>query len=205
MRPEEIEAESMRLIRLELASYGFSAPEFAIVSRVVHATADPDFARYIRFHPQAIAAGIEALRHGCCIVTDVRMVEAGISKRRLASFGVQTVCGIDSPEVVAMAATTGETRAALAMRHCAKQMQGAIVAIGNAPTALLEVIRLCREGAVHPALIVGVPVGYVQAAEFKSGLLELDFPYITIMGRKGGSAVAVAIVNALLRLAEAQT
>lgn len=204
MRPEAIEAESMRIIRDEIGDRGFDDAELAVVSRVVHATADPEFAGSIRFHPRAIEAGLAALRRGCTIVTDVRMVEAGISRSRLKALGGETLCAIDDAVVAAEAVGLGETRATIAMRRCADQMSGGIVAIGNAPTALLEVIRLWQQGAIKPALVVGVPVGYVKAAESKAALAALDLPFITVLGRKGGSPVAVAIVNALMRLVEAE-
>jgi precorrin-8X/cobalt-precorrin-8 methylmutase len=202
MHPHEIEAESFRLISQELGSHSFQPPEFAVVLRVIHATADIEYARNLRFHPGAVASGLNALRQGCTVVTDVHMVEAGISKRLLAGMGGKTRCVIDDPAVAQAAAESGETRSVMAMRHCRAEMNGAILAIGNAPTALLEAIRLCQVEGVRPALIVGVPVGYVNAAEAKAALHELDVPHITALGRKGGAAVAVAAVNALLRLAQ---
>jgi len=201
MQPQAIEAESMRIIREEIGDRGFSEAEMVIVSRAVHATADCEFATNIRIHPRAIEAGVAALRRGCTVITDVRMVEAGIAKERLAAFGGKTLCAIDAADVAAEAQQSGETRSTLAMRHCASQMAGNIVAIGNAPTALLEVVRLCREGLVSPALVVGVPVGFVKAAESKEELAQLEVPFITVLGRKGGSPVAVAVLNALMRLA----
>jgi precorrin-8X/cobalt-precorrin-8 methylmutase len=202
MHPHEIEAESFRLISQELGAHSFQPPEFAVVLRVIHATADIEYARNLRFHPGAVASGLNALRQGCTVVTDVRMVEAGISKRLLAGMGGKTRCVIDDPAVAQAAAESAETRSVMAMRHCRAEMNGAILAIGNAPTALLEAIRLCQAEGVRPALIVGVPVGYVNAAEAKAALLDLDVPHITALGRKGGAAVAVAAVNALLRLAQ---
>ena len=201
MRPEEIEAESFRLIRQELGPHTFSPDELAVVMRVIHATADPECAQNLRFHPRAITSGLQALRSGCAILADVRMVEAGISRRYLAAVSCQIQCAIDDPEVARIARRSGETRSTIAMRHLREHMDGNILAIGNAPTALLEVVRLCRDEGVRPALTIGVPVGYVSAAESKAALAELDVPYITLLGRKGGSVVAVAALNALLRLA----
>jgi len=201
MLPHEIEQESFRLIRAELGMHHFSPEEEAIVVRMIHATGDFDFRDITRFHPQAITAGLEALRHGCTIVTDVRMVEVGISAEPLKRLGGRTLCDIDHPEVQAQAKALGLTRATAAMRRNAANLAGGIAAIGNAPTALLEVIRLIREDGLRPALIIGVPVGFVSAAESKEELLTLDAPYITTVGRKGGSPVAVAVVNALLKLA----
>jgi precorrin-8X/cobalt-precorrin-8 methylmutase len=203
MLPHEIERESFRIIHSELGAHSFSDDELAVVMRVVHATADFDFGRVMRFHPQAIRRGVEALRRGCNIVADVQMVQVGIAAGILGRLGGHTICGIKQPEVSADARALGLTRACVAMRRCAPLMDSGIVAIGNAPTALLEVIRLVRQDGIRPALIVGVPVGFVKAAESKEELLTLEVPYITALGRKGGSSVAVAAVNALLHLAAA--
>ena len=205
MLPHEIEQESFRIIRSELGTHPFGPEELAIVVRVIHATGDFELCDLLRFHPQAIAAGIESLRRGCTIVTDVRMVEAGISPDLLARLHGRTVCDIRHPDVLQAAQASGLTRSTLAIRRNAPFMHAGIVAIGNAPTALLEVIRLIREEGVDPALVVGVPVGFVNAAESKELLCTQDIPYITTVGRKGGSTVAVAIVNALLRLAMQET
>jgi precorrin-8X/cobalt-precorrin-8 methylmutase len=202
MLPHEIERESFRIIREEMQETGFSEQELAVVVRVIHATADFDFQDIMRFHPQAIASGIEALRRGCTVVTDVRMVQVGIADQILTEFGGQTVCDIRHPSVYKQAQALGATRSTMAMRLNADNIDGGIVAVGNAPTALLEVIRLVREDNIRPALIVGVPVGFVKAVESKDELLTLDIPYITAVGRKGGSTVAAATLNALLRLAK---
>lgn len=202
MLPHEIERESFRIIREEMKETGFSEPELAVVVRVIHATADFDFQDIMRFHPQAIASGIEAIRRGCTIVTDVRMVQVGLADAIITEFGGQTVCDIRHPSVYKQAQALGATRSTLAMRLNAGNIDGGIVAVGNAPTALLEVIRLVREEGVRPALVVGVPVGFVKAVESKDELLTLDVPYITAVGRKGGSTVAAATLNALLRLAK---
>ena len=204
MLPHEIERESFRIIRAEMGDHNFTEAELAVVVRVIHATADFDFQEIMRFHPQAIASGIAAIRRGCTIVTDVRMVEAGISAAILAEFGGQIVCDIRDSGVSEQAKAQGLTRSTVAMRLNAANIDGGIVAIGNAPTALLEVIRLVREEGIRPALIVGVPVGFVNAVESKDELLTLDVPSITAVGRKGGSTVAAAILNALLRLARAK-
>ena len=202
MLPHEIERESFRIIREEMKETGFSEEELAIVVRVIHATADFDFQDIMRFHPQAIDSGLKALRQGCTIVTDVRMVQVGIADLILTEFGGQTVCDIRHPSVYKQAQALGATRSTMAMRLNADNIDGGIVAVGNAPTALLEVIRLVREEGIRPALVVGVPVGFVKAVESKDELLTLDVPYITAIGRKGGSTVAAATLNALLRLAK---
>lgn len=208
MLPHEIERESFRIIRAELGPHTFSEAELAIVVRAIHATGDFDFGRIIRFHPQAIASGLAALRRGAPVITDVAMVQVGIASDLLGRLGGRTLCDIRAAEVYALAQAEGMTRSAAAMRRNAAPIHGGIVAIGNAPTALLEVLRLIREEGIRPALIVGAPVGFVNAAESKAELMQLadgrpewDVPYITTLGRKGGSTVAVAIVNALLRLA----
>jgi len=216
MQPHEIEQESFRIIRSELDTQWLgtqgrrlSEAEMAIVVRVIHATADFEFAHLLRFHPQAISQGIAALRRGCTIVTDVHMVEAGITIGLLEHLGGSVICDIRDPDVVEIASAQGLTRACASMRRNAAYIHNSIVAVGNAPTALIEVLRLVKEYHIRPALIVGVPVGFVKAAEAKDALVSLeasgypDIAYITALGRKGGSSVAAAIVNALLRLAVA--
>jgi precorrin-8X/cobalt-precorrin-8 methylmutase len=212
MLSHEIEQESFRVIRAEMGRHSFSEEELAVVTRVIHATADFDFARTMRFHPQALSQGVAALRRGCTIVTDVHMVEVGITAGLLDLLGGNIICDIRDPEVVEIANAQGVTRASAAMRRNAPHIHDGIVAIGNAPTALVEVVRLVREYHIRPALIVGVPVGFVKAVESKDQLLGLstsalygEVPYITAQGRKGGSSVAAAIVNALLRLAVARS
>ncbi len=201
MLPHEIEKESFRLIEAKLNKEKFSTQEYAVAMRVIHATADFAFADSLHFHPQAMDQGVQALRQGCTIVTDVHMVQAGIASTLLGQLGGHTFCAIGNPEVAELAQRHGITRASAAMRYSAPQIHRGIVAIGNAPTALFEVIRLVREEGIQPALIVGTPVGFVKAAESKEALLVLEVPYITVLGDKGGSSVAVAIINALLHLA----
>ena len=197
--PGEIEKKSFEIILGLLAGKGLAGPEKDVVMRVVHATADPDFADVMVFSDGAVASGIDALRRGCTIITDVKMLASGISGGGRGS----VVCRISDPEIIKEAKEKGCTRAAAAMRSAASEglMSGAIVAVGNAPTALYEAIRLVREDNIRPALIVGVPVGFVGAAESKEALLGLtEVPYITNRGRKGGSPVAAAIINALKKL-----
>jgi precorrin-8X/cobalt-precorrin-8 methylmutase len=196
-----IENESFRIIREEMGPHSFGDLEEPVVVRVIHATADFDFAQNLRFHPDAVRVGIGALRKGCSTITDVRMVEIGISKRLVGRVGGEVLCRIDDRAVHARADREFTTRAVAAMRELAPQMDGAIIAIGNAPTALLEVIRLVGGDGIRPAVIIGVPVGFVSAVESKDELAKVDTPYITALGRKGGSTVAVAVVNTLLRLA----
>jgi precorrin-8X/cobalt-precorrin-8 methylmutase len=206
IKPLEIEAESFRIIEREFAGEtgcsvaDYSLEEFAVMRRVIHATGDFGFAANLRFHKQAIAAGLAAIRAGKNVLTDVNMAAAGISRSFLGKFGGQVICRVGEPEVAASAIRQGLTRSETALALAADDNVG-IVAIGNAPTALLAVMELIAAGKIRPDLVVGVPVGFVNAAESKEILFQKDYPFITALGRKGGSPVAVAIVNALLRLA----
>lgn len=200
-QPQEIEAKSFSIITEELGEHPFAESEFPVVQRVIHASADFDLGRSLVFHGDAVAAGVTAIRAGRAVVADVQMVQSGISKPRLAQFGCEVHVHISDPDVAAEAKRRNTTRAIVSVQKAAAEHPGAIYAIGNAPTALLELIRLVRCGEAHPSLIVGVPVGFVSAAESKEELLSLDVPFITNRGRKGGSAVAVAIVNALSLMA----
>jgi precorrin-8X/cobalt-precorrin-8 methylmutase len=201
LNPEAIEAESFRMIAEELGAHSFSPDEFAVVQRAIHSTADFDFARTLRFAPGAIRSGIEAIRSGRSVVADVQMIQAGINKTGLKKFGGDVHCFISDDDVVVAAKEAGLTRAIMSMRKAAKQFPGAIYAIGNAPTALLELVKLAD--TARPSLVVGVPVGFVSAAESKDELFQTKLPYITALGRKGGTPVAVSIMNALIRLASA--
>ena len=201
MLPHEIEQESFRIIRSELGAHPFSSEELAVVVRVIHASGDFEFRDVLRFHPEAVRAGVDVLQRGCAVVTDVQMVEVGIAPEMLSQLGGRTVCDIRTPEVREQAKAQGLTRSTVAMRLNGSNVHENIVAIGNAPTALLEVLRLIRKEGIRPALVVGVPVGFVNAAESKEELLSAGVPYVTTLGRKGGSTIAVAIVNALLHLA----
>jgi precorrin-8X/cobalt-precorrin-8 methylmutase len=205
MKPEDIESESFRIILSELGPHNFSVMELPIVQRVIHATADFDYARIMRFSPNAITAGVNALRSGCDVYSDVQMIAAGVNQSRLERLGGQVTCRVNAPEVVEESRATGKTRSEIAMRQFGESLNGSIVAIGNAPTALFEIIRLYKEEGISPALVIGVPVGFVNAAESKLALTETALEYITSAGRKGGSTVAVSILNALLRLSGEST
>lgn len=205
MRPNEIEVESFRIILEELGAHLFSPQELPIVQRVIHATADFEYAKLLAFSPAAIDAGIQALRSGCKVLTDVQMTAVGISQVNLSQFSASVRCAIQESETTSLAHALGMTRSAAAARRMAEDLDGAVAAIGNAPTALFEILRLAKEEGLRPALVVGVPVGFVNAAESKAALQESGLPYITARGRKGGSTVAAAIVNALLKLALAQS
>jgi precorrin-8X/cobalt-precorrin-8 methylmutase len=198
-----IEDGSFAIIDREAGPHGFPEPEWQVVRRVIHATADFEFKELMRFHQDAVAAGIRALRGGCPLVVDVKMIMAGLNEERLAAYGCSLHSFISDEDVIAEAKARNSTRAIESMRKAERLgvLAGAIVAIGNAPTALLELARMVREQGVRPALVIGVPVGFVSAAESKEAALEMDVPFIVARGRKGGSPIAVAIVHALLLLA----
>jgi precorrin-8X/cobalt-precorrin-8 methylmutase len=202
MKPGDIEAESFRIIEREAGPHGFGPEQWQVVRRMIHTSADFDYLKTVRFHPNAIAAGMAAIRSGRIIITDTHMARAGIRKPDLQRFGIVVKCFMDEPETHAAAVAKGGTRAAAAVDAAAPEMQDGIYVVGNAPTALLRLIERVRLNQVRPALIVGLPVGFVNAAESKAALAQLDHPYITNTGRKGGSNVAAAVVNALLLLAE---
>ena len=201
VEPSEIESLSFRIIEAEAGEHGLEAEEWAVVRRLLHTTADFDFLRNTRFHPQAVAAGITAIKNGAAIVTDTRMVQAGITKRHLAPFGTEVQCFIDDPEVIDVARRKGITRAAAAVLMAEELLEGGIAVIGNAPTALIELVRLHEHKELQPALVVGMPVGFVNAAEAKELLVASGLVHISVAGRKGGSAVAAAALNALADLA----
>lgn len=201
MHPHEIEAESFRIIEAEAGPHGFAADTWQVLRRMIHTSADFDYLHSVRFHPQAISAGVAAIRGGRTVITDTHMAAAGIRKPDAERFGVAVQCYLDDPAVHAAAASAGTTRAAAAVAAAVAERPDGIYVIGNAPTALLRLIELVRAGGARPALIVGLPVGFVNAVESKAALLELNHPFITNAGRKGGSNVAAAVVNALLILA----
>ena len=197
--PMTIENRSMELIAPHLAELHLDERETKLYSRLIHASGDVGYAPITRVHPQAIDAAIAALKRGVDIYTDVEMVRTGINKKKLASFGGTVHCLVADPDVAARAKAEGITRSMVAMRTFGKDMDGSIVAIGNAPTALFEVLRLVREEGIRPACIVGIPVGFVGAAESKAELAANHIvPYITVEGSKGGSPIAAAAVNALM-------
>ncbi len=196
--PHPIEAESFRIIESEVGFNGASPEELTVIKRVIHATADFDYKDLLEFSPGALEAANQAIRGGADVITDVKMVEAGISKLRLSAFGGKVRTFISDKDVTILSKKTGSTRSAQAMRKAAPHMDGAVVAIGNAPTALRELLSLVREGKTSPAVVVGVPVGFVGAAEAKEELVASGIEYVTVRGRKGGSTIAVSIVNALM-------
>ena len=204
---QTIEHDSFAIVDREAGAHAYTDAQWQIVRRMIHATADFEFNGLTRFHPQAVQAGLEAIAAGAPIVADVEMIGAGLSRPRLAHFGVQTHQFISDADVIAAAHAENTTRAVQAMRkaHRMGLLQGAIVAVGNAPTALLEVVRLIEDAALRPALIVGMPVGFVSAAESKEAAQRLEeIPWMITAGRKGGSTLVVAAIHALLALAEAR-
>ena len=203
LAPQEIERKSFEIIGKHVKLESFPAAVRPIVLRVVHATGDFQIARLLRFHPQAIGAALAAIRSGAKIVTDVNMVKAGINARLLEAHGNRVHCAIHHADVALRAKRSRITRAAAAMQKCRRLIRGGIVLVGNAPTALFTVLDLVEDG-FRPALIVGVPVGFVGAAESKEALEGTDVPHITLRGTRGGSNVAAAIMNGLLKLASGE-
>ena len=199
--PADIEARSMEIIQSELGERTFPAEVLPVVKRVIHTTADFDYADNLVFSPGAVEQGIAAIQGGCTIVTDTQMARSGINKRVLEKFGGRAVCFMSDPDVAAEARERGVTRAAVSMERAAGLDRTLILALGNAPTALVRACELLEEGAMKPALIIGAPVGFVNVVESKELLLTEDVPYIVARGRKGGSNVAAAICNAMLYLA----
>ena len=199
---QEIEDESMQIIESEIGSHTFNEMEWPIVRRIIHSTADFDFAREnkLLFHKDAISNGINALKNGCSIVTDVNGVIGLMNKQNPKDFGNNLICNISDPSLMESGKKAGKTRALMSMRVAEKEIDGGVVVVGNAPTALLEVMEMVREGLVKPALVVGIPVGFVSAVESKDELSKTDIPFITNIGRKGGSPCASAIINALYKL-----
>jgi precorrin-8X/cobalt-precorrin-8 methylmutase len=206
MRPEEIESESFRIIDEEAGAHGWDEAEWQVVRRAVHTSADFEYARSMVFSDNAVEKAIAALRSGAGIVTDTNMALSGISKARLAPFGCAVTCHVADADVAELAQREGITRSIAAMRKAVADPANRIFVIGNAPTALFELLRLSAEGATRPALVIGLPVGFVGAEESKNALAAADhgIPFITNIGRKGGSNVAAAVVNALAIMAASQ-
>ena len=198
MGPEEIERASMGIIGREMGDWAGPAENLPVLKRVIHTTADFDFVRNLLFSPNSVRLGREALRRGVTVVTDTAMAAAGIGKPAATRWGVSVVCRMADPDVRDEALRRGVTRAVVSMERAAAETPDAIFAIGNAPTALIRLCELIREGTARPSLVVGVPVGFVNVVESKEMLVATDVPYIAAMGRKGGSPVASAVVNALL-------
>ncbi len=196
--PGEIEQRSFEIISQLLGDKKIAAENELVVKRVIHTTADFDYADNLIFSPHAVEEGIAALRSGCDIITDTQMAKAGINKKIVEKLGGQVHCFIADADVAAEAKERNVTRATVSMEKAAALAKPCIFAIGNAPTALLSLEQLIRQGKLTPALIIGVPVGFVNVVESKERILAMDVPYIVAKGRKGGSNVAAAICNAML-------
>jgi precorrin-8X/cobalt-precorrin-8 methylmutase len=207
LKPHEIEEKSLEIITEELrqsqpGKTNFRDIELPVVKRVIHATGDFDFTRNMRFHPEAVEAGIRAIKNGMDILVDVQMVEVGINKKLLQKWGGKVICKIQNKEQETKN-KENMTKAEIGIEMAVKGNNNiGIVAIGNAPTALYKTMKLIRNEGFKPELVIGVPVGFVKAVESKEVLLHMKYPFITLLGRKGGSPIAVAIVNALLKMAE---
>ena len=198
VKPMEIEKRSFEIITELLGDRKLDPENEPVIKRVIHTTADFEYADNLVFSPGAVAKGIEALRAGCHIVTDTSMAMSGINKTILGKLGGQVHCFIADPDVAEEAKARGITRSAVSMEKAAKLDRPCIFAVGNAPTALIALHELMEAGTVKPALIIGVPVGFVNVVESKELILQDDVPFIVARGRKGGSNVAAAICNAML-------
>ena len=196
--PKDIEKRSFEIIAELLGSRRLDPENEPVIKRVIHTTADFDFADSLVFSPHAVEQGLRALRAGCDIVTDTQMAKAGISKPALEKLGGRVHCFMSDADVAQEAQKRGLTRAAVSMERAAALQKPCIFAVGNAPTALLRLRELIDDGRVAPALVIGVPVGFVNVIESKEQILSASVPHIVARGRKGGSAVAAAICNALL-------
>ena len=202
INPNLIEDRSFEIISGMLPDLKLSYAEKEVLKRVIHATTELNYAKDLFFHPRAVKAGLKAIKEGKDIICDVSMVEVGINRKALSGFGGKAICMINDKGVIKKSAELKIARAILSMRKAAPLMKGAIVAIGNAPTALFELCDLIKKNKADPALIIGVPVGFVGAVESKKALTLLKTPYITNSSTKGGSSVAAACANALLKIAE---
>ena len=198
IKPTDIEKRSFEIITEILGDTRLDPENELVIKRVIHTTADFDYVQNLVFSDQAVRKGIEALRDGCDVVTDTQMAKSGINKTILGKLGGQVHCFMSDPDVAAEAKERGITRAIVSMERAAKLEKPCIFAIGNAPTALISLHEQMEAGPLNPALIIGVPVGFVNVVESKELIIESGVPYIVARGRKGGSNVAAAICNAML-------
>ncbi|MBB5336161.1 precorrin-8X methylmutase [Pectinatus brassicae] len=198
-QPMAIENRSMEIIAPYLEKFSLNEEEVKLYSRMIHASGDVEYANVIKIDKNVIDSMKAALKKGCNIFTDVEMVRTGINKRKLAAFGGEVFCKVSDPAIMDIAKEKGITRSMAAMRSFGTDLNGAIIAIGNAPTALFEVLRMMEEEDIRPAAIVGTPVGFVGAAESKAELAKRSkVPFITVEGTKGGSPIAASCVNAVM-------
>ena len=198
IKPMDIEKRSFEIIGEILGDRKLDPENELVIKRVIHTSADFDYVDNLVFSEHAVTKGIEALRNGCDIVTDTQMARSGINKTILGKLGGEVHCFMSDPDVAAEAKERGITRAIVSMEHAAKLRKPCIFAIGNAPTALISLKEQMDAGILHPALIIGVPVGFVNVVESKELIIASDVPHIVARGRKGGSNVAAAICNAML-------
>lgn len=196
--PAEIEKESFAVITRELGARILDPEQAPIIKRVIHTTADFEYADTLYFSPNAVELAKEAIRGGAPIITDTQMAYAGINKKAAARFGCEVRCFMSDEDVALEAKSQGVTRARVSMDKASRLRQPAIFAIGNAPTALIRLRELIDRSELRPELIIGVPVGFVNVVASKERIMETDIPCIVARGRKGGSNVAACIVNALL-------
>ena len=199
--PAMIEEESFNIIEASVDLKDFDDSEKAVVKRMIHASGDLSLTNAVVMSDGAVGIGVDALRHGRPVITDVRMVATGISGRWACINDNSVLCKVDDSTVEGEAKRTGKTRSAVAIRSLAEHIDGAVVAIGNAPTALFELLDITKEGNIKPALVIGTPVGFVGAAESKEALVKSGLDYITVRGTRGGSAIAAAATNAILKIA----
>jgi precorrin-8X/cobalt-precorrin-8 methylmutase len=196
--PDKIEKTSMEIIEENVDLNSYNLIQKSIIKRIIHTTGDFNIAPLVKFSKGAEKHGVTALQNGAGVFTDVNMLASGISKKAMSRFGGQVFCSIAEEKVAEEAKRTGRTRASTSFRMWGKDLDGQVIAIGNAPTALFEVLKMIEEGIFKPALIVGTPVGFVGSAESKELLINSDLPYISISGTRGGSNIAVSAVNAML-------
>lgn len=196
--PRSIEKKSMKIIDQEIGQLNCTGAEKKVIKRVVHATAEVKLAELVKFSPEAVEIARELIQNGADIITDVTMLKAGINKRKLKNFGGQVKCFIGDKNVRKRAEETGLTRSITAMRKAVNLDNRKIFAIGNAPTALFELLRLKEEEEIKIDFIVGTPVGFVGAEESKDKLMEADIPYISLKGKRGGSSIAASIINSII-------
>ena len=202
IRPADIERRSMEIIGAEMGPHSYTKEQLPVVKRCIHTSADFDYGKNLFFTPGAVAAGLEAIRGGCTIVTDTNMALSGVNKRILEGrFGGRGICFMADSSVAEEARDRGLTRAAVSMERAVALEGPVIFAIGNAPTALVKICRLMEEGRLSPALVIGAPVGFVNVEESKALLETMAGEYIVARGRKGGSGIAAAVCNAMLYMA----
>ena len=201
MKPEAIESLSFSIIDSEAGDHGFGSEEWPIVRRMIHTSADFDYIKTVYFHPDAVSRGIDAIQKGQPVITDTNMVKAGIRAADIGGFGGVVHCFITDPDIARKAEQEQITRAEAAINETATRFSGGIYALGNAPTALFRLVSLIRNQVVAPDLVIGFPVGFVNAVESKQALMALETPYISNTSRKGGSNIAASVVNALVIMA----